>query len=134
MMYKSRMPHLGVPQHPLPDGPDSGYVSVLGDVAVGLQGMTEREVGAHSLQHVRHVAEAQLGLQCRSPRHQLHAAGNQRDLACAEHCLVHLHKQTQTQTHTCVNTCADAPECAPITHDKTHKHLLQPQSGILLEQ
>lgn len=81
---------LGGRQHVLPDGPDDGDVSAPGDVAVGLDNVSESQAAGHSLQNLLHIAEGQTGLRPGASLHQLHCTRDQRNLARAENRLIDL--------------------------------------------
>lgn len=74
----------------LPHLPDSWYVCKVCDIAVCLQCVSQCETSTHGTQHFLHVAVTQLGLGAWTRPQQLHGAGDQSDLTCTEHSLIHL--------------------------------------------
>ena len=80
----------GGPEQVVPDVPHRLDVSPLGDVAVGLEDVSQGEAAVDGLQHLPGVAEGRAGLGPRRAPQQLRGAGDQSDLTRAEHTLTHL--------------------------------------------
>lgn len=83
------------PQRALPGVPDDADVPRPRGVAMGLDNAGEGRAADDGLQDLLHVAEGQKSLGPGAGLHQLHGAGNQRDLARAENRAIHLEQKSR---------------------------------------